>query len=184
MHDYLVASLIGVPLGLFVGLIAGIFAGANWGPHIAIVIVLGLFLTTSAGFVASYLNFRFHQMSENKKMAGFSAGLFTAVVYTFIILIAAVVESIADTPGAATFFISWIIEAVFAFVFMSLGGYLEGMFESRPFVMPGIFNMEKVQPLPPPPPTANIANCPICGRPMRFIEQYNRWYCDYDKKYA
>jgi len=26
--------------------------------------------------------------------------------------------------------------------------------------------------------------CPTCGGPLRYIEQYQRWWCDRDKKYA
>ncbi len=29
-----------------------------------------------------------------------------------------------------------------------------------------------------------MVNCPKCGREMRYIEQYDRWYCDYCKEYA
>ncbi|MFO7619535.1 MAG: hypothetical protein R6W91_07800 [Thermoplasmata archaeon] len=35
----------------------------------------------------------------------------------------------------------------------------------------------------PPPPTPAHQPCPTCGRPMRVIPQYNRWYCDYCRKY-
>jgi hypothetical protein len=34
---------------------------------------------------------------------------------------------------------------------------------------------------PPPPPTYT---CPTCGEPLTYIQQYNRWYCQKDKKYA
>ena len=26
--------------------------------------------------------------------------------------------------------------------------------------------------------------CPTCGKPLRWIPQYNRWYCNKDKKYV
>jgi sporulation protein YlmC with PRC-barrel domain len=26
--------------------------------------------------------------------------------------------------------------------------------------------------------------CPSCGEPLRWIEQYKRWYCEKEKKYA
>jgi len=28
------------------------------------------------------------------------------------------------------------------------------------------------------------ATCPICGGPLRYIEQYKRWWCDRDEKYV
>jgi hypothetical protein len=183
LHDYLVASFIGLGFGMAVG---GITAGSigNWGPFIAMTFIVGLFGFAPAGMASAYINFRFHQMSDNKRMAGLSAGLFTAFVYTIVGLFIAVAEAIANTPAAGIIFIAWIIGVVFAFLFMTLGGYLEGMFEDRPFAMIGFFNLEKVQRMPPPPTPGNAQMCPTCARPMRFVEQYNRWYCDFDKKYA
>ena len=35
--------------------------------------------------------------------------------------------------------------------------------------------------VPPPPPTNA---CPTCGMPLRYIEQYRRWYCDNERKYV
>jgi sporulation protein YlmC with PRC-barrel domain len=26
--------------------------------------------------------------------------------------------------------------------------------------------------------------CPTCGGPLRYIQQYQRWYCDRDRKYV
>lgn len=26
--------------------------------------------------------------------------------------------------------------------------------------------------------------CSSCGQPIRFVVEYNRWYCDYEKKYV
>jgi hypothetical protein len=34
----------------------------------------------------------------------------------------------------------------------------------------------------PTPPAASPA-CPTCGQPLRYIEQYGRWYCDREQKY-
>jgi hypothetical protein len=33
---------------------------------------------------------------------------------------------------------------------------------------------------PYPPPTRV---CPTCGAPMRWVQQYNNWYCDYCRSY-
>jgi hypothetical protein len=40
--------------------------------------------------------------------------------------------------------------------------------------------------MPPPPPPPNFVppTCPICGGPLSYIQQYQRWYCYKDKKYA
>ncbi|MCK5024683.1 MAG: hypothetical protein KAR56_03610 [Thermoplasmata archaeon] len=34
-----------------------------------------------------------------------------------------------------------------------------------------------------PPPAATAQFCPTCGQPMRLIQQYNRWYCNYCRQY-
>ncbi len=186
LNDYLAASFVSLALGLIVMIVSGVAAG-NWGVFIAIVIVAGLFLNIPAGWTAAYLNFRFHRMGENTKMAGLSAGFFSAFVYTIITLILTIVNAIANTANAAAVFIAWILNVVFAFIFMMLGGYIGGTFEESSWAMPSFFNLSKVpQRMPPPPPPApgTMQNCPTCGRPMRFVEQYNRWYCDFDKKYA
>jgi uncharacterized RDD family membrane protein YckC len=39
-------------------------------------------------------------------------------------------------------------------------------------------------PPPPPPPPEQAQVCPTCGGPLRYIEQYQRWYCDREKKYV
>ena len=35
----------------------------------------------------------------------------------------------------------------------------------------------------PPPPMPMAQYCPSCGKPMTFVPQYNRWYCNYCQKY-
>jgi len=183
LHDYLAASFIGAALGLILTNTVGGAVGA-WGIFVAMVVVLGIFLDLPAGFVAAYINFRLHKMGSNAPMAGLSAGLFTAIVYTVMTLMIAIVAAIAITQNAAAYFIAWIIEVVFAFIFMSLGGYLSGVFETRTFAMPGIFNLSRVKTVPPPPPMPNVQSCPTCSSPMTYVEQYNRWYCNNCKKYA
>jgi len=39
-------------------------------------------------------------------------------------------------------------------------------------------------PPPPPPPPGQAQTCPTCRGPLRYIEQYQRWYCDREKKYV
>jgi len=33
-------------------------------------------------------------------------------------------------------------------------------------------------------PQAAAQTCPTCGGPLRYIEQYQRWWCDKDRKYV
>jgi len=187
LHDYLAASFIGLAFGLAVQSPAGTaLTGAifgNWGPYIATMLVVGVFGFIPGGFLAGYINFRFHQVGENIEMVGLSAGFFTAIVYTIISLFGTIIAAIFTTAAAATFFIGWIISVLLAFVFFSLGGYISGYLERRPFAMPTIFNLSRVSRAPPPPPVAAAQMCPTCGQPLTFIQQYSRWYCSNCRKY-
>jgi hypothetical protein len=31
---------------------------------------------------------------------------------------------------------------------------------------------------------AGVPTCPSCGSPIRYIQQYQRWYCDKEQKYV
>ena len=189
LHDYLAASFIGLAFALAVqtpaatALQGAIFG--NWGPYIATMLVVSVFGFIPGGFVAGYLNFKFHRVGEKIEMAGLSAGFFTAIVYTIISLFGTIVAAIFNTPVAGTFFIGWIISVLLAFVFFPLGGYISGFLERRPFAMPAIFDLSKISRAPalPPPPTAGAQMCPTCGQPLTFIQQYGRWYCASCKKY-
>jgi sporulation protein YlmC with PRC-barrel domain len=33
-------------------------------------------------------------------------------------------------------------------------------------------------------PQMTVQTCPTCGGPLRYIGQYQRWWCDKDKKYV
>jgi MFS family permease len=188
LHDYLAASFIGLAFGLAVHSPAGTALlgaiGGNWGPYIATMLVVGVFGFIPGGFVAGYVNFRFHQVGEKIEMVGLSAGFFTAFVYTIISLFGTIVAAIFATAAAGTFFIGWIIGVLLAFVFFSFGGYISGYLERRPFAMPTIFDLSRVSQAPPPPPSAGVQMCPTCGKPMSFMPQYNRWYCNSCKKYS
>jgi hypothetical protein len=37
---------------------------------------------------------------------------------------------------------------------------------------------------PPPPPQPQTPKCPYCRSPIRYIQQYQRWYCDKEKRYV
>jgi len=181
LHDYLAASFIGISFGMVVASPAGLVIG-DWGKYIGAIVVAGLFGFVPGGFLAGYINFRLHSMGDNLEMSGLSAGFFTAFVYTIIDLIITLVYAIIGLD-AAKVFIAWVISMVFGFLFFSLGGYLSGMLERRPFAMPGIFNLSRISRAPPPPPTAAVQMCPTCGQPLTFVQQYNRWYCPNCKKY-
>jgi hypothetical protein len=35
-----------------------------------------------------------------------------------------------------------------------------------------------------PPPPAAMNFCPTCGNPLRYIQEYQRWYCDREQRYV
>jgi hypothetical protein len=37
---------------------------------------------------------------------------------------------------------------------------------------------------PSPPPSPATPTCSTCGGPLRYIQQYQRWYCDREQKYV
>lgn len=146
------------------------------------IVVAGLFGFVPGGLIAGYINFRLHQMGENLEMSGLSAGFFAALVYSIIDLILTL-EAVIMGAEAANTFIAWILTVVFVLLFYCLGGYLSGMMEKRPFVMPRIFELSHISRAPPPPPTEAFQTCPTCGGPLTYVQQYDRWYCPNCKKY-
>ena len=183
LHDYLVASFIGMIFGLVSWQFAVGLGVGGWGPYIAGLVLSGLFVFTPGGFVAGYLNFRFHRVGEKLEMEGLSAGFFTAVVYTIITFFLTLATAIAQSWNAGNILLAWILSVLFAFIFFLLGGYISGYLERRPYPMPTIFNLSGLSRAPPPPPTAMAQMCPTCGQPLTFVQQYNRWYCANCRKY-
>jgi hypothetical protein len=183
LHDHLAVSLIGFLFGALVSAGAGLAKG-NWPTFVAVFIVESIFLIIPGGFVAAYLGFRLHRAGENLEMQGLSAGFFTGFVYTVITFFLSLTDVIAESNRAVDIMIAWIIGVLFAFLFYSLGGYLAGFLERRPFAMPGIFNLSRISRAPPPPPMAASHVCPTCGQPLTFVQQYSRWYCQNEKKYV
>jgi hypothetical protein len=183
LHDYLVPSFLGFLFGV---LALSIAAGSkDLVRFTGVLIVMDIFYVIPGGIVAAYLNFRFHKVGEKVEMAGLSCGLFTAVVYTIITLFQTIVSAALDTANAGGVFVGWIISVIFAFIFYMLGGYFAGFLERKPFAMPAIFDMSRISSVPPPPPIATTAQtCPTCGSPLRYIQQYQRWYCDKEQKYV
>jgi hypothetical protein len=183
LHDFIAASLIGVLFGLSAAGMAASGAGGDMPRFAGLFVFYGLFLVVPGGFVTAYLNLRLHRVGENLGMEGLNAGFFTAIVYTIITVFTTLISAILNQPAAGTLFTGWIITVVLSFVFYPLGGYICGFMEHRPYAMPSIFSIPKMSRMPPPPPSAaNI--CPTCGNPLRYIEQYKRWYCDKEQKYV
>lgn len=200
LHDYLVASLLGVGFGTVMAVptsfilattvsvnFFGQITGPNWGAYIGGLAIAGIFGFIPGGLIAGYINFRLHRMGDNLEMAGLSSGFFTAFVFMILALVTSLTYAILNTGAAGTIFIGWALTTVFGFIFFTLGGYFSGMLESRPFAMPGIFDLSQMRrgaAPPPPPPGTAAQTCPTCGSPLRYVQQYQRWYCDKEQKYV
>jgi hypothetical protein len=68
---------------------------------------------------------------------------------------------------------------------LTIGGYGDRAWTQTPEVRE-YFELQTAYPAapnapttaPPPPP------CPTCGQPLKFFQQYQKWYCDKEQKYV
>jgi len=108
--------------------------------------------------------------------------IFTHIAWNAIVVLLPAAGGVWRTPGLTTFVNILIVFPVSALILRDfLGGLFnfKNFFESIPELPP---YYPKVTPPPPPPPS--VPTCPICGQPLTFIQQYNRWYCSKCKKYV
>jgi hypothetical protein len=47
-----------------------------------------------------------------------------------------------------------------------------------------LLRKEKPTTAPPPPPTQTKFFCTSCGKPLTYVQQYQKWYCESCKQYA
>lgn len=190
--DYMAIGVIGFAIGQaiasvggfqsFFGYIAGI-GGINWGRTVGSDVVTGIFAFLPAGFVAGYLCYKMLKAKGN--MAGFTGGFMSFLAYFIITLIIALVQTGIQGGDEGTTMELWVVLMVFALIFFPIGGFLAGMMNEMKAPMPSFLKLQfqRGSAVPPPPPSpTNI--CPTCGSPLRYIEQYKKWYCDKEKKYV
>jgi|SRR5271157_250435 len=191
--DYIAIGIIGFAIGQaiasvggfqsFFGEVYGIYGSIDWGKTVGSDVITGIFAFIPAGFVAGYLCYKLLK-SENK-MAGFTGGFMSFLAYFIITLIVALVQIGIRGADYGTNMESWVVLMVFALIFFLIGGFLAGMMNGMKSPMPSFlkFQFQRTPAAPPPPPgSANM--CPTCGSPLRYIEQYKRWYCDKEQKYV
>jgi hypothetical protein len=150
----------------------------------ALDVVAGIFAFTPAAIIATYINYKLHKTEG--KMEGITVGLMIFFVHLFITLFMTISRNaiLAGDIGGAM--VRWALMLVFALVFYLLGGFLSGIFINLKMPMPGVFRFQRAPrgPTPPPPPGMAAQTCPTCGGPLRYIQQYQRWYCDKEQKYV
>jgi hypothetical protein len=192
--DYISVGVIGFAIGqaistvggfqtLFSGLGLG-FGGIDWGRTIGSDVITGIFAFLPAGFVAGYLCYKL--LKAEGKMEGFTGGLMSFLAYLIITLIMTLAQNGIWGGDFGTGMQLWAVLMVFALIFFPIGGFLAGMMHGMKMPMPSFlrFQFQRGQAAPPPPPGMAANTCPTCGGPLRYIEQYQRWYCDKEKKYV
>lgn len=184
--DYIAIGIIGFAIGQAIASVSVFYylgSTAQWGNTIGNDFILGIFAFIPAGFVAGYLCYK--MLKAKGKMAGFTGGLMSFLAYLIITLIVTLVQTGIWGGNEGTTTELWVVLMVFALIFFPIGGFLAGMTNEMKAPMPSFlkFQFQRGSAAPPPPPgSANM--CPTCGSPLRYIEQYKRWYCDKEQKYV
>jgi hypothetical protein len=191
LFDYIAVGIIGFAIGQAIagiGGIANVFSGLfgtiDWGSTIANDVVTGIFAFVPGGFVAGYLCYKL--LKGQGKMEGLTGGFMSFLAYLIITLIVTIARTAIGSGNMGTAMETWALLMVFALIFFIIGGFLAGMVHAMKMPLPSFLRFQFQRagaPAPPPPPgTANT--CPTCGSPLRYIQQYQRWYCDKEQKYV
>jgi len=189
MKDYIALGVIGAAIGLALGgsvSIGGLFAliSSDMGRTAAMGVVTGIFAYLPAAVIAGYLHFTWHKV-ENK-MEGLTVGIMVFLAHLIITLFLTIGSTAIYGGNWGSTMQSWGISIVFALIFYIIGGFLSTIFDGLKMPMMGALKMQRApSPVPPPPPGATATStCPTCGGPLRYIQQYQRWYCDKEQKYV
>jgi hypothetical protein len=96
-------------------------------------------------------------------------------------LIGVILIIIGIVLAIPTCFISLIILGLIGFILIIMGETGRKTY-TNPYSAP-YYQPYPQQPYPPRQYIAPTSSCPICGVPMRWVQQYNNWYCDYCRSY-
>ena len=192
--DYIAVGVIGFAIGQAISAIGGLtnilgiiglFGGINWGQTAGNDVITGIFAFLPGGFVAGYLCYKL--LKRKAKNEGLTGGIMSFLAYLIITLIMTLARTGISGGDFGTTMQLWAVLMVFALIFFPIGGLLAGMMHGMKMPLPPFlkfkFQMGGGAP-PPPPPTGAAQVCPTCGAPLRYIQQYQRWYCDKEKKYV
>jgi hypothetical protein len=191
--DDIVVGVIGFAVGQSIASIGGFQTyllsltnafGIDWGRALGSDVITGIFAFLPAGFVAGYLCYKL--LKGEGKMEGFTGGFMSFLAYLIITLIVTLAQTGILGLNYGTEMELWVVLMVFALIFFPIGGLLAGMFHDMHAPMPSFLRMNFLRgpAAPPPPPPGTATTCPTCGGPLRYIEQYKRWYCDKENKYV
>ena len=188
--DYIALGIIGFAVAQAISAVGGIetvftglFASIDWGRTVANDVVSGIFAFLPGGFVAGYLCYKL--LKAEGKNEGLTGGIMSFLVYFVITLIMTLARTGIGGGNFGTSMELWAVLMVFALIFFPIGGMLAGMTRSMKTALPSFLRLEFQRgPAAPPPPPGEAMVCPSCGGPLRYIEQYKRWYCDKEQKYV
>lgn len=192
LNDYIAFGFIGFAIGMAILRIGSggdvtypTILGIDWGKVTGQHLVSGIFAYMPAGVIAGYLYYKLHKTEGKTK--GLTIGFMAFLVYLVITLLITVCRVTINGYNFGSAMSTWALGLVFALIFYPLGGFLSGYFTALTVPLPSFLKFERfgmASPPPPPPPPEQMAQtCPTCGSPLRYIEQYQRWYCDKEKKY-
>jgi len=188
--DYILIGIIGFAIGEAISStgqtsILSLFGRIDWGRTIAGNTVTGLFAFLPAGFAAGLLCYKLLK-AEGKK-EGLTGGIVSFATYFIITLLMTILGTAIGGGDWGSNLVSWAALMVFALIFFPLGGFCADKMHGMKAGLPSIFRLEfqrGMAPPSPPPPPGETMTCPTCGSPLRYIAQYQKWYCDKEKKYV
>jgi len=191
--DYIAVGIIGFAVAQAIASNAGflplvnagfaMFGGINWGKTIGGDILIGILAFIPAGFVAGYSCYKL--LKAEGKREGLTGSFMSFLVYLIITLIMSLGSTGIYGADYGTEMQLWVVLMVFALIFLLTGGFLADMIHGMKMSMPSFLRLQFQRgPQPPPPPANAATTCPSCGGPLRYIEQYKRWYCDKEQKYV
>lgn len=188
LSDYIAFGVIGFAIGTAIASIGGFDVmfysvfGIDWGKVVGHDVVSGIFAYMPAGVIAGYLNYKIRKAKG--KTEGLIVGFMAFLAYLIITLLMVICRDAITGYNLGTIMQTWALGLVFALIFYPLGGFLSGYFAALTIPLPAFLRFQRIEMVPlPPPPSQMAQTCPTCGSPLRYIEQYQRWYCDKEKKY-
>jgi len=189
LKDFIALGVIGFAIGTAIaastplGDLQGLLF-RDLGRTAAMNVLAGIFAYIPAGVIAGYLHYRMHKVTN--KMEGLTVGIMASLTYLIVTLFMTIGALAIYGGDWGSGFQTWGISLVFALIFYPLGGFLASIFEGLKMPMIGALKFQRAPsaPAPPPPPGMAAQTCPTCGGPLRYIQQYQRWYCDKEQKYA
>ncbi len=191
LFDYIAVGVIGFAIGQAIVGIGGIadaftsYLGTiDWGRTIGNDVVTGIFAFLPGGFVAGYLCYKL--LKGQGKMEGLTGGFMSFLAYLIITLIVTIARTAIGSGNMTITMETWTVLMVFALIFFLMGGFLAGMVHSMKMPLPSFlrFQFQRAGAPTPPPPPGTATTCPTCGGPLRYIQEYQRWYCDKEQKYV